>query len=70
MPPSLWFELSPHTGRLHLHGADDGSSPLGLSVHLAAVVGRGVAGAAAALGAAAAAAPTPKTRLRLEAPLL
>lgn len=27
----LWFEVSKHTGRLHLHGADDGSTPLGIS---------------------------------------
>lgn len=33
-PRLVWFELSPHTGRLHLHGAPDGSAPLGLSVPL------------------------------------
>lgn len=30
-PADLWFELSPHTGRVHLHAAADGSSPLGES---------------------------------------
>ena len=30
----VWFEVSPHTGRLHLHLAPDGSSPLGFSVPL------------------------------------
>ena len=28
----VWFEVSPTTGRLHLHGAADGSAPLGLSL--------------------------------------
>ena len=36
-PRLAWFELSPHTGRLHLHGSPDGSAPLGLSVPLEAV---------------------------------
>ena len=31
-PPSdLWFELSPHTGRVHLHSREDGSAPRGES---------------------------------------
>ena len=36
-PRLVWFELSPHTSRLHFHGAPDGSSPLGLSVPLEAM---------------------------------
>ena len=31
-PSDLWFELSPHTGRAHLHAAADGSAPLAQSV--------------------------------------
>ena len=27
----VWFEVSPHTGRLHFHLAPDGSCPLGFS---------------------------------------
>ena len=33
-PRLVWFELSPHTSRLHLHGSPDGTAPLGLSVPL------------------------------------
>ena len=36
-PRLVWFELSPHTSRLHFHGSPDGSSPLGLSVPLEAM---------------------------------
>ena len=28
----IWFELSRHTGRLHLHASADGSQPLGIRV--------------------------------------
>ena len=44
----LWFEISRHTGRIHLHAEPDGKAPLGLSVcgpdlwELAAEVGVGV----------------------------
>ena len=30
----VWFEVSAHTGRLHLHLAQDGSQPLGFSTPL------------------------------------
>ncbi len=28
----MWFEVSAHTGRVHFHGAPDGSRMLGLSL--------------------------------------
>lgn len=28
----VWFEVSPHTGRVHFHGAESGSRMLGLSL--------------------------------------
>ena len=34
----LWIEVSRHTGRLHLHGDEDGSSPLGINFMLEQVV--------------------------------
>lgn len=34
--PAVWFEVGPHTGRLHFHGAADGSRPLGLNAPLEA----------------------------------
>jgi len=30
--PSLWFEFSSHTGRMHLHSSPDGSQPMGLAI--------------------------------------
>ena len=29
----LWFEVSPHTGRLHLHAAGDGARLMGVNIH-------------------------------------
>lgn len=53
-PADPWWELSPHTGRLHAHGGPAGDAPLGLSAPLAELA-RGAGAAAAALAAAAAA---------------
>ncbi|DBA70641.1 TPA: hypothetical protein ACH3X2_012024 [Trebouxia sp. C0005] len=40
--PSVWFEVSPHTSRLHFHAAKDGSDPFGLSLPMGALQGTGV----------------------------
>ena len=36
----IWFEVSPNTGRVHLHAAPDGRSPLGLSLPVRALLAR------------------------------
>ena len=36
----VWFEVSPNTGRVHLHAAPDGRSPLGLSLPVRALLAR------------------------------
>ena len=36
----VWFEVSPNTARVHLHAAPDGSSPLGLSLPVRALLAR------------------------------
>ncbi len=38
-PEGLWFEVSGHSGRVHLHLSHDGSRPLGLSLPLGSLVG-------------------------------
>ncbi len=38
----VWFEVSPHTSRLHFHAAKDGSAPFGLSLPMGALQGTGV----------------------------
>ena len=53
-PHDPWWELSPHTGRLHAHATPAGDALIGLSAPLAALAA-GVEDAAAALAAAAAA---------------
>lgn len=37
-PQELWFEMSRWTGRVHFHGAADGSEPLRLSIHQEALL--------------------------------
>ena len=59
-PEDLWFELSSHTGRVHLHAASDGSSPLRQSV-----APNDVLRVAAAVRAAAAADRRGQNRRRL-----
>jgi len=38
--PDVWFEVSPNTGRVHLHAAADGSEPFGLSIPVRALLAR------------------------------
>ena len=38
--PEVWFEVSPNTGRVHLHAVADGSEPFGLSVPVRALLAR------------------------------
>ena len=38
--PDVWFEVSPNTGRVHLHVAVDGSEPLGLNIPVRALLAR------------------------------
>ena len=38
--PEVWFEVSPNTGRVHLHAAADGSEPFGLSIPVRALLAR------------------------------
>ena len=38
--PEVWFEVSPNTGRVHLHAAADGAAPLGLSIPFRALLAR------------------------------
>ena len=38
----VWFEVSAHTGRVHFHGASDGSAPAGLSLPMELLQVRGI----------------------------
>ena len=38
--PDIWFEVSPNTGRVHLHAAADGAAPFGLSIPVRALLAR------------------------------
>ena len=38
--PDVWFEVSPNTGRVHLHAAADGTEPFGLSIPIRSLLAR------------------------------